>query len=531
MAAHVRHELESYGPRVASALNARVNAVASDISRLKMRYKCSSILEVLTEISRETKDTFVVSSSLEGLDACNVRRRVHKSVRLHLGGLLNLFRHEKDLAMHHIQSRGEKFMKLVNWNEALNPMKFLDTLEKLDSSVKFFPVLLFMVFMVRAVICRSASAAFHSDSTSDVDQRERAIRITHAAVQMVGRNAGVNWAESADFVKSIELFELWDTIVPATLAYDSVTLAQIETSFDREVNCEGLLLPETSEAAIYADHCRWISTAEHLTGRPLPRFLNVLCRSYAEAVSNCVDIDSGRELEREEELRSYTCFKHRGAAPQVRCVHLQTVILDIWEKLASFADDTISVMSNMHNVAFDAALEHVTGMIFQNVSVLIIASQYDAGAFREVHPRMWLSLGFDQLSYDVSSECAVCAQGLQGCQAHLGTECEATGTESSESKDCTSTEGSASVQTDDDKELRRMEDSVVVFADLRDANRHLECAEEDETAVHEDHDDGGSVTTVVADRGVERLDTVPVKETETTTVYASSEVTELSHAS
>lgn len=79
-----------------------------------------------------------------------------------------------------------------------------------------------------------------------------------------------------------------------------------------EVSSEGLVLPESPDTTIFADHRSWIPIAEVLAGRPLPKFLRALCRSYAEAVLNCVEIDSDGELEEEEEVRSYTCYKRRG---------------------------------------------------------------------------------------------------------------------------------------------------------------------------------------------------------------------------
>lgn len=99
----------------------------------------------------------------------------------------------------------------------------------------------------------------------------------------------------------------------------------------------------------------------------------------------------------------------------MRCVQLQMVIADIWEKVANVADGLIAeadTLSESLEESVDSVLPHVFNIFVGKVFVIATALNNEAKVFQTVHPQMWVTLSYDQCSKTGTDACEVCQQTL-----------------------------------------------------------------------------------------------------------------------
>lgn len=155
------------------------------------------------------------------LDSSDVRRRVRKSIHLHLGSLENLFTNEVDSpVLVSFQIRGRALLQRIR-QKRYDVFGFVEVCQQIDSSVSQLPLVFILAFVVRAADCRSRRPIVFRDEGFSRGKAETMTRDVIATIRRllgsyVDEDIGDEVVES-----SIKLFALWDAMIPATLAYDN----------------------------------------------------------------------------------------------------------------------------------------------------------------------------------------------------------------------------------------------------------------------------------------------------------------------
>lgn len=209
---------------------------------------------------------------------------------------------------------------------------------------------------------------------------------------------------------SVALFEMWEDVFPATVAYDSERMEGIEAVWKAEQDGSTLATPNDWENVLCEHEKDWFPLARSLIRGAPPLSLSAVVHSYKIPRQCCVTVDDERDG---RNILSFVCYRLKGERPQLRCSHLQMTLAQLWKNLADFAskiaeEASSAVGEGQSTRSFDEALAVVISNLLASVYMLAATQHEDSRLLMRFHTELWVSVDWKRNNWLGKEDCEEC---------------------------------------------------------------------------------------------------------------------------